>query len=132
MSTVSSPASAGEALARLWSSAGCLADLDAASMPAEVLGQYIRELVQADGVLTAALAQMLAAYDAKDGHLADGQKTLGAWLVHMIRVTRGQAAEYKAMRALPRDHRPLLAGLRARAVTKSVALQLAKILLAYL
>ena len=30
------------------------------------------------------------------------------------------------MRALPRDHEPLLAGLRTRAVTKSVALQLAK------
>ena len=44
----------------------------------------------------------------------------------MGRVTRGQAAEFKAMRALPRDHEPLLAGLRTRAVTKSVALQLAK------
>jgi len=30
------------------------------------------------------------------------------------------------MRALPRDHEPLLAGLRAKAVTKSEALQLAK------
>ena len=74
----------------------------------------------------AAWAQMLAAFDAKDGHLADGQKTLGAWLVHMARVTRGQAAQYRAMRALPRDHEPLLAGLRTRAVTKSQALQLAK------
>ena len=95
-------------------------------MPAEALGQYIRELVQADAVIAAALAQMLAAYDAKDGHLADGQRSLGAWLVHMARVTRGHAAEYKAMRALPRDHEPLLAGLRSKAVTKSMALQLAK------
>ena len=120
------PASGGEALAKLQTLAGDLADLDAAELPAEVLGEYIRELVQADGVLAAALASMLAAYDVKDGHLGDGQRSLGAWLVHMARVTRGQAAEFKAMRALPRDHEPLLAGLRSKAVTKSVALQLAK------
>ena len=126
MSISAFPAGASEALAKLQSLAGCLADLDAASMPAEALGQYIRDLVQADAVLAAALAQMLAAYDAKDGHLADGQRSLGAWLVHMARVTRGQAAEFKAMRALPRDHGPLLAGLRTRAVTTSEALQLAK------
>jgi hypothetical protein len=126
MGTVTVPASGGEALAKLMSLAGYLADLDAAQLPAEVLGQYIRDLVQADAVLTAALAPMLAAYDAKDGHLADGQRSLGAWLVHMARVTRGQAAEFKAIRALPRDHQPLLAGLRTRAVTTSEALQLAK------
>ena len=126
MGAVAVPASAAEAMQMSQTSAGYLADLDAASMPAEVLGQYIRDLVQADAVITAALARMLAAYDAKDGHLADGQRSLGAWLVHMARVTRGQAAEFKAMRALPRDHGPLLAGLRAKAVTKSMALQLAK------
>ena len=126
MGAVAVPASAAEAIQMSHTSAGYLADLDAAQLPAEALGQYIRELVQADAVITAALAQMLAAYDAKDGHLSDGQRSLGAWLVHMARVTRGHAAEYKAMRALPRDHEPLLAGLRAKAVTKSMALQLAK------
>jgi hypothetical protein len=126
MSIMAVPAGGSEALAKLRSLAGYLADLDAASMPAEVLGEYIRELVQADAVLTAALAPMLAAYDAKDGHVADGQRSLGTWLVHMARVTRSQAAQYKAMRALPRDHEPLLAGLRTRALTTSEALQLAK------
>src|SRR5579864_7019674 len=87
MCTAADPMSAPEALANLQTLAGHLADMDAASMPAEALGQYIRELVQADAVLTAALAPMLAAYDAKDGHLADGQRSLGAWLVHMARVT---------------------------------------------
>jgi len=126
MCTMAIPASGGEALEKLQSLAGYLADLDAASLPAEELGRYIRELVQADAVLTAALAPMLAAYDAQDGHLADGQRSLGTWLVHMARVTRAQAAQYKAMRALYHDHQPLLAGLRTRALTKSVALQLAQ------
>jgi Domain of unknown function (DUF222) len=126
MCTMAVPANGGEALAKLQSLIDYLADLDAAQLPAEELGQYIRELVQADAVTTSALAQLLAAYDAKDGHLADGQRSLGTWLVHMARVTRGQAAQYKAIRALHRDHGPLLAGLRTRAVTTSVALQLAK------
>jgi hypothetical protein len=81
---------------------------------------------QAEAVATAAWAQMLAAYDAQDGHLADGQRSLMPWLVHVLRLTRAHAAQYKAIRTLPRDHQPLLAGLRAKAVTKSVALQLAK------
>jgi Domain of unknown function (DUF222) len=126
MSTSAVPASGSEALATLQSMACYLADLDAASLPAEELGQYIRELVQADALLAAALAPMLAAYDAKDGPQADGQKTLRTWLVHMARVARGQAAQYKAIQALARHHEPLLAGLRTRAVTTSVALQLAK------
>jgi hypothetical protein len=126
MCTMADPMSAPEALAKLQTLVGYLADLDAAALPAEALGQYIRDLVQADAVAAAALARLLAAYDAKDGHLADGQRSLGAWLVHMARVTRGQAAEFRAIRALPRDHEPLLAGLRTTALTTSQALQLAK------
>ena len=116
----------GEALETLQTSAGYLADLDAAQLPAEELGQHIRELVQADAIGAAALAQMLAAYDAQNGHQADGQKTLRTWLMHIARVTRAQAAQYKAIQALHRHHEPLLAGLRTSAVTKSEALQLAK------
>ena len=126
MSILAVPAGGGEAIAKLRALAGYLADLDTAQLPAEELGQYIRELVQADAVLTAALAPMLAAYDAQHGHQADGQKTLRTWLVHMARVTRGQAAQYLAIQALARQHGPLLAGLRTGAVTTSVALQLAK------
>ncbi len=48
MCTMAVPASGGEALAKLRSLAGYLADLDAASLTAEALGRYIRELVQAD------------------------------------------------------------------------------------
>jgi hypothetical protein len=126
MGTVAVPASAAEALEMWQVSAGYLADLDAASLPAAALAACIAGMEQADAVGTVARARLLAAFDAQDGHLADGQRSLGAWLVHMARVTRGQAAEYKAMRALPRDHEPLLAGLRAKALTKSEALQLAR------
>jgi hypothetical protein len=126
MSATVIPASGGEAVEAVRAGLGYLADLDAASLPTETLGHLIRDLVQADAVSTAALARLLAAYDTQDGHQADGQRSLRTWLVHMARVTRGQAAQYLAIRSLPRDHQPLLAGLRAQAVSKSIALQLAK------
>src|SRR5579862_9216966 len=126
MCMMTDPASPAEALEKLQTLVGYLADLDTASLPAEVLAQVLQGMERADSVWTVAWARSLGAFDAKDGHQADGQKTLRAWLVHMARVTRAQAAQYKAIQALARDHAPLLAGLRTRAVTKSVALQLAR------
>jgi len=126
MCTEAVPASAAEALEKLQTLVGYLADLDAASMPAEALAACLLGMEQADAVAAVAWARLLAAFDAKDGHQADGQKTLRTWLVHMARVTRAQAARYRAIQALAGDHEPLLAGLRTKAVTTSVALQLAK------
>ncbi len=126
MSAMAVPAGGAEPLEKLQRLVGDLADLDAASLPAEALAQILLGMEQADAVWAVAWAQLLAAFDAKNGHQADGQKTLRTGLVHMARVTRAQAAQYQAMRALPRHHEPLLAGLRTKAVTKSVALQLAK------
>jgi Domain of unknown function (DUF222) len=126
MSTVIVPASASEALGMLESAMGFLAGLDAADMPAEALAECLRGLEHADAVGAAARGQFLAAFDVKDGHLCDGQRTTRTWLVHTTRVTRGQAAEHKAVQALAQGHAPLLAGLRhGDVITKSVALQLA-------
>jgi len=121
------PATIDEALRMLQSAAGYLADLEAASLPAVALAGTVQGMVRADAVLTVALARSLAAFDAHDGYLADGQRTLRTWEVNVLRVTKGQAAEYQAVRSLAREHEPLLAGLReAEVITKSVALQLAK------
>jgi hypothetical protein len=69
----------------------------------------------------------LEAFNAQEGHVADGQRTARAWLVHITRVTKGQAAEHKAVQHLARQHPVLLAGLAEGPVlAKSVALQLAK------
>jgi hypothetical protein len=127
MSTVMVPANAGEALEMLERAAGFLAGLDAADIPAEAIAEYLRRMEQVDAVQAAARGEFLATFDAKDGHLDDGQRTTRAWLVHSLRVTRGQAAEHRAVQALAREHRPLLAGLReGHVITRSVALQLAK------
>jgi Domain of unknown function (DUF222) len=110
----------------LETAAGLLAGLAAAEMPAQAVAEVLRGMERADAVQAAARGQLMMAFDAKDGHLADGQRTIRSWLVHTLRVTRGQAAEHKAVQALARDHGPLLAGLREHAVTKSVALELAR------
>jgi hypothetical protein len=126
MSTVMVPANVTEALGMLESAMGFLAGLDAADMPAEALAECLRGLEHADAVGAAARGGFLVAFDVKDGHLDDGQRTTRTWLVHATGVTRGQAAEHKAVQALAQGHRPLLAGLReGHVITKSVALQLA-------
>jgi hypothetical protein len=126
MSTVAVPASAAEALEMLESAMEFLADADAADMPAEALADCLRGLERADAIEAAARGRFLEAFDAKNGHLADGRRNTRTWLVHCLRVTRGQAGEHKAIQALAREHQPLLAGLREQAVTTSVALQLAR------
>src|SRR6266478_3704249 len=103
MSTGTVPASAAEALGMLRSAMGFLADADAAQMPAAALAQCLRTLEQIDAVGAAARGRFLAAFDAKDGPLADGQRTCRAWLVHCLRVTRGQAGEHLAVQALARQ-----------------------------
>lgn len=127
MGSVMVPASAAEALGMLESAMGFLAGTDAVQMPAEALAECLRGLERADAVETAARGRLLEAFDAKDGHLADGQRNTRTWLVHSLRVTRGQAGEHKAVQALAQEHRPLLAALAEGYVrTRSVALQLAR------
>ena len=126
MCTVTGPASAAEALGMLETAAALLAGLDAAQMPAGAHAELLRGMEGADSVLAAARGRLLAAFNAGGGYLGDGQRTVRSWLVHSLRVTPGQAAEYRALEALAADHGPLLAGLRGRAVTTSLALELAR------
>jgi hypothetical protein len=126
MCTGTAPASMAEALGKIEALAGFVADLDATQLPAAVLAEGLTEMERIDAVLAVARGQLVAAFDAKDGHLADGQRTTRTWFVHVLRVTKGQAAYYLALRELARGHPVLRAALRDLAVTAPVALQLAK------
>jgi len=127
MCTAIAPASAAEALEMLESAVGYLAAVDAAAMPTGALEECLRGLERVDAVAAAARGRLLAAFDAKDGSVGDGQRTTRTWLVHCTGVTRGQAAEHKAVQALAKEHLPLAAALaEGYVITKSVALQLAK------
>jgi len=120
-------ASAGEALGLVESLLGSLAGEDAAGLPAEVAAERLRALERVDAVGAALRGRYLQAFDAQDGPVADGQRTARTWLVHVTRVTKGQAAEHQAVQALARRHPVLWAALaEGRVLTRSVALQLAK------
>jgi hypothetical protein len=139
MCTTTVPATAAQALAMLESAAalqesalGFLAVQDPAAQDpalllAPVAADRLRALERHDAVQAAVRARLLQVFDAQDGHLADGQRTTRAWLIHSTRVTKGQAGEYKAIQALARDHQVLLAALaEGDVLTKSAALQVAK------
>jgi hypothetical protein len=134
MCTTTVPATAAEALAMLESALGTqesalrfLAAQDAAALPAQAAADRLRALERNDAIGAALRARLLAAFDAQDGHLADGQRSTRTWLVQSTRVTKAQAGEYQALQALDRDHQVLLAALaEGHVLTKSVALQLAR------
>jgi hypothetical protein len=127
MGAVTNPSSAAEALAMVEAAWGFLADLDVAGMPVQALAECLRGMERADALEAAARGPLLAAFDAQDGSVADGQRNNRTWLVNQTQVTNGQAAEHRAVQALAEVHQPLRAGLRAGHLTKSVALQLAKL-----
>src|SRR5580704_15203809 len=134
MCTTTVPATAAEALAMLESAAGLqqcalgfLAAEDAAGLPAPAVADRLRALERHDAVEAAVRGRLLVVFDGQDGHLADGQRTTRAWLVHTSRVTKGQAAEHQAVQALACGHRVLHAALaEGWVLTKSEALQLAR------
>src|SRR3984957_5788052 len=128
MCTATVPATAAQALAMLESALGFLAAADVAGLPAQAAADRLRILERTDAIQAAVRARLLQVFDAQDRHLADGQRTTRAWLIHSTRVTKGQAGEYLAIQALARHHGPLLAALAEGhdVLTTSVALQLAR------
>ena len=134
MCTAAAPASANEALDLLRAAQGMqqvalrfLSGADAADLPTEVMAEVLRQLECADAIGAAVRGRFLEAFDAQDGHLADGQRTARAWLVHCTRVTRRQASEYKEVQVLARSHPVLHAALaEGWVLSKSEALQVAR------
>ncbi|MGH3287125.1 MAG: DUF222 domain-containing protein, partial [Streptosporangiaceae bacterium] len=134
MCTATVPATAAEALALLESAAGLqqralgfLAAEDPAGLPVQAVAGQLRILERQDAVQAAVRGRLLEVFDAQDGSLADGQRTTRTWLVNSLRVTKGQAAEYKALQKLARGHQVLHAALaEGWVLTTSEALQLAR------
>ena len=127
MCTAAVPPNASQALEMLQTLLGVLAGQDAADLPDEVLAESLRALERVDAVEAALRGRYLEAFDARDGHVADGQRTARTWLVHSTRVTKGQAAEHKAVQVLARRHRVLADALaEGNVLTKSVALRVAR------
>ena len=109
MCTTTAPATAAEALAMLESALGTqesalrfLAAQDAAALPAQAAADRLRALERNDAIGAALRARLLAAFDAQDGHLADGQRSTRTWLVQSTRVTRRQwTSQARVLRCPP-------------------------------
>ena len=99
------PASSDEALDMLESAMGFLAGVDPTSLPDAELARGLQVLERTDAVEAAVRGRLLEVFDSQEGHVADGQRTARTWLVHVTRVTKGQAAEHQAVERLAREHR---------------------------
>src|ERR1700683_1630367 len=126
MPTAAAPLSASEKFALIESLLAELAGEDVASGPVAVAADGLRALERVDAVGAAWRAQLLAAFDAQQGCVDDGQRTTRTWLVNSLRITKGQSGHYKAIQALADKHPALLAGLRDRVFTTSEALLVAR------
>ncbi len=110
MDTTAAPGAGniGQTLSMLQTAMRELATADYAELPAATLGEVLLVLERADAAGMVARGRALNAFDARDGHEDDGQKTAGAWLVNVARVTRAEAAGYRSWGRLVAAH-PLIA-----------------------
>ncbi len=92
----------------LESAMGYLAATDYAELPVATVGEVLLGLERADAAGTVARGRALNAFDARDGHEDDGQRTAGTWLVNVASVTRAEAAGHRSWGRLVAAH-PLIA-----------------------
>ena len=118
---VTSPASAGEAMAMVHAGLAFLAAADATAMtPAERAG-CLRELEEADAVATAARTSVLTAFRAGQDYADDGDYSPCSWLIHRTRVTKGTAVDHTGWVKRGAGHPLVMAALASKAVSKSYA-----------
>jgi hypothetical protein len=65
-----------------------LADVNAAELTAAERADALLKLEKADAALTVARSRILTAFDANRDFQLDGQRSAGAWLVNIAKVTR--------------------------------------------
>src|SRR5512142_2643297 len=113
MGTATAPSSAREALDMVRAGLGYLAAADAAQLPAATQAECLRELEQADAVLTAARAFVLAGFTAGQGYADDADYSARSWLIHHTHITPGAAVGHTAWAKRTRTHPNVLAALAA-------------------
>ena len=98
---------------------GYLAAVDAAQLPAATQAECLRELEQADAIVTAARAFFLAAFTAGKGYSADADYSPRAWLIHKTGITRGAAAAHTAWARRAATHPRVVAALATGELSES-------------
>ncbi len=85
-------AGVGAALGMLDRALDALNAADVGSLPAGVQAETLRALGRAEAKQTAARAQVLAAFTARDGYQDDGHGSARVWLTWQTQVSAGAAA----------------------------------------
>ena len=96
-----------------------LAAADTASLSAATQAECLRELEQADAVLTAARAFVLAGFTAGQGYADDADYSARSWLIHHTHITPGAAVGHTAWAKRTGTHPKVLAALAAGQVSES-------------
>jgi hypothetical protein len=124
MGTAPAFASVSEALDMVRAGLGYLAAADAAQLSAATQAECLRGLEQADAVLTAARASMLAGFTAGQGYADDAAYSARAWLIHQTRITPGAAVGHTAWARRFDTHPRVVAALGAGTVSEPVGRQI--------
>ncbi|HEY7144462.1 MAG TPA: DUF222 domain-containing protein [Streptosporangiaceae bacterium] len=120
----SQPDSAAAAARAARASLGWLAAADPADLTTIEQADCLRALEQAESMLTAARARILAAFRARDGYHDDGHRSARTWLAWQTRVTPGAAAGAVAWTRRLADHPALTEALASGELSASWARQL--------
>ena len=99
---------------------GYLAAADTAQLAAATQAECLRELEQANAVLTAARAFVLAGFTAGQGYADDADYSARSWLIHQTHITPGAAVGHTAWAKRTGTHPKVLAALAAGQVSESV------------
>jgi Domain of unknown function (DUF222) len=113
-------ASVGEALEVARAALGYLAAADATQLSTTTQAECLRGLEQADAVLTAARASVLAGFTAGQGYADDAAYSARAWLIHQTRITPGAAVGHTAWAKRVATHPRVVAALATGTASESV------------
>jgi hypothetical protein len=117
-------ASPGDALAAVEAGLAFLARTDAASLPGEVMADWLRRLEAVQSVHVAARSRVLAAFDGQSVFAGDGCRSAVSWLAWQARTTRGTAIHAVWWTKKLAQHPRIAAALAAGQVSESYARQL--------
>lgn len=113
------PEGAGGTLCVLMSAARDLADADYAELTGAERAECLLGLEQLDAAVTVARSRVLRVFEGQQDYELDGQRSPAAWLVNMSKVTKAEAAAYRAWVTVVAGHPLVAAAMRDGVLSKS-------------
>jgi hypothetical protein len=119
MSLVPAFSSTADAMAAVRAGLRFVAAADATRMSVQSQAECLRDIEQADAILTAARASVAAGFTASRGYSADADYSPRTWLMHQTQISRAAAAGHIAWAKRAATHGLVLAAMTEGEVTES-------------